>query len=296
MKKLTISENEKNRILSLHENVGLKRGVFINEQTSPTPIQSKTIPLTAQFGPGKYLIKTDNQLDPYVKQIQDFLNTVPENQRVTIRISAGESQVPNYDREKFPSTNNPKVDFTEEKKLPQGDLATKRMSEVERVVKEKFGKLPNVSIVKNPPVIGATAWDGTKKADDPAYTQEQYVSISLKASGTTPSPSTKRPPCKQYDFYFGNIIFRTLDKVKATQFLNALAENPQTPLTPNCVNFVGNTYKTVKPTIDNESKSHFPQTIGFEGQYKLYKSKELYDKDPNKYWIDPIKQYGMVSV
>lgn len=296
MKKLNVSETEKNRILDLHENVGLKRGSLLNEQNNA--LKSITIPLSAKFQSGKYLIKNSQELDPYVKQIQDFLQKLPQNQESIVTIYASESQVPNYDREKYPSTGDKKVDFTEEKKLPPGDLAKKRMSEIERVVKEKFGNLPNVKIVKLEPKIGDVKWEPSKGSDSPEYTKDQYVAINVKASGTKPSPipPPKKQPCTQYDFYFGNVIFRTLDKIKATQFLNALAENPQTPLTPNCVNFVGNTYKTIKPPVDNEYKSHFPQTIGFEGQYKLYKSRELYDKDPNKYWIDPIKQYGMVSV
>lgn len=297
MDKFNITEEEKKRILYLHENSGLKRGLNLNEQSNA--LKSITIPLSAKFQSGKYLIKNSQELDPYVKQIQDFLQNLPQNQEAIVTIYAGESQVPNYDREKYPSTGDKKVDFTEEKKLPTGDLAKKRMSEVERVVKEKFGNLPNVKITKMEPKIGDVKWEPSKGADNPEYTKDQYVAINVKASGTKPSPipPPNVEPCKQYDFYFGNVIFRTLDKIKATDFLNVLAQNPQTKLTPNCVNYVGNFYKSNTAPVRNKFQSHFPQTIGTEGQYKIYKSQALYDADPNKnVWIDPIKQYGMVTV
>lgn len=295
MRKLIISENEKNRILGLHEIIGLKRGSLINEQSSA--LKSITIPLSAQFQSGKYLIKNPQELDPYVKQIQDFLQKLPQNQEAIITIYASESQVPNYDREKYPSTGDKKVDFTEEKKLPLGDLAKKRMSEIERVVKEKFGNLPNVKITKMEPKIGDVKWEPSKGADNPEYKKDQYVAINVKASGTKPSPIPPPQVCNQYDFYFGNVIFRTLDKDKASDFLNALAQNPQVKLNPNCVNYVGNYYKSNTAPVRNKFQSHFPQTIGTEGQYKIYKSQALYDADPNKnVWIDPIKQYGMVTV
>lgn len=284
MKKFIISEDEKRHILSLYSNIDK---IYLSEQqTNKQGPKSLTIPLSKNFPSGKYLIKDAGQLTPYLQQVETFLKSVPENQKTTITISAGESLVPNRDGEK-----------PDKPIMKSGELANNRMNEVERVVKEKFGNLPNVTINKTEPKIGTTPWDPKKGADFSGYTQEQFVNLILKVSGTVPTPGEITPPCNQYDFYFGNIIFRTLDKGKATQFLNALAENPQTPLTPNCVNFVGNYYKSNTAPVRNKFQSHFPQTIGTEGQYKIYKSQALYDADPNKnVWIDPIKQYGMVTV
>jgi|694.fasta_scaffold17765_10 hypothetical protein len=288
MGKILISEEEKERILGMHKDATKKH--YLSEQnTQPDNVSGLKIPISRTFGSGKYLIKNEAELDPYVTQIQNFLKG-KENQKVSIVVSAGESQVPNRDGE-IGGTNPPV--------MKQGELAQKRMDSVETVVKNKFGNLPNVTITKTQPKIGTTTWDPNKdNKDDVKYTKEQFVNIIVRPQGTTPEPEKTDPPCNQYDFYFGNAVYRTLDKVKAKSFLNVLRDNPQgTELTPNCVNFVGNTYKTVPPTLRNKFYSHFKDTKGMVGNAdKIYTSQEEYNKDPNKVWIDPIKTYGMVSV
>ena len=290
-----LSEEEKNNIRGLHESHKSKLGTSLNEQdTSQKKIE---IPLSATFDSGKYIIKNSEQLDPVIIKIQEFLKTVPQKQKTNITISAGESQVPNYDREKYPYTGDKKVDFTEEKKLPLGDLAKKRMSEIERVVKEKFGNLPNVTINKTEPVFGETPWDPAKGSKDPNYTKEQFIKIILEVLGKSDVPKTNNPKCKQYDFYFGNRVLRTYEITNAIKFLNALTENPQSNLTPNCVNYVGEYYQSSKPSIRNEYESHFPNTKGFIGYNdKLYKSEKEYNKDSNIVWLDPMTQYEMTSI
>ena len=92
-------------------------------------------------------------------------------------------------------------------------------------------------------------------------------------------------------------MLRTYEITNAIKFLNALTENPQSNLTPNCVNYVGQYYQSSKPSIRNEYESHFPNTKGFIGYNdKLYKSEKEYNKDSNIVWLDPIAQYKMTSI
>jgi hypothetical protein len=280
-----LSEEEKNKIRDLHESHKSKLGTSLNEQD--TSQKKIVLPLSATFDSGKYIIRNSEQLDPVIIKIGEFLKTVPQKQKTNITISAGESQVPNRDREK---EGNPRME--------QGDLAKNRMSELENVVKEKFGNLPNVTINKTEPVIGKTPWDPAKGAQDPNYTKEQFVNITLEISGKIDAPETNKPKCEKYDFYFKNRILRTYDKTNAIKFLNALTENPQSGLIPNCVNYVGELYQSSKPSIKNtEYESYFPNTKGFIGYNdKLYKSEKEYNKDSNIVWFDPMKQYNMTSI
>ena len=144
---------------------------------------------------GTYMRKGVNQYSP-IEGVLRLREVISQKQKTNITISAGESQVPNRDREK---EGNPRME--------QGDLAKNRMSELENVVKEKFGNLPNVTINKTEPVIGKTPWDPAKGAQDPNYTKEQFVNITLEISGKIDAPETNKPKCEKYDFYFKNRIY-----------------------------------------------------------------------------------------
>lgn len=291
-----ISEEEKNRILGLHDSYKKVYGtISLNEQE--TKSEMIIIPLTKTFASGKYKITNESFFEPYIKQINDFLKSFPKNRAISIQISAGESQVPNYDREKYPITGNNTVDFSQEKKLPPGDLANKRMDEIERLVKEKFSQFTNVKVTKTQPVIGTTPWDSTQDANDPKYIKEQFIQIKIKALGESSEDSPK-PKCKFYDFNFGNATFRTLSIEVATKFLNALRINTQKELSPNCINFVGETYQEGRqvPSLNNQSMSHFKETKGYTqgSNDNLYLSSADYNN--NRVWFNPVTSYGMTRM
>ena len=108
-KKLIITEEERKEIKTLY---GL-----ITEQDATQKNPELTLDLAGTFGSGKYLIpgKAD-KIDDLINQIREFKKQ-NAGSVIEISVNSGESQVPNYDREKYPSTGNDKVDFTNEKKL-----------------------------------------------------------------------------------------------------------------------------------------------------------------------------------
>ena len=134
MKRFIISEDERARILSMHE-TAIKKEFLSEQQSQPTasaaPASAETkkplqLNLGKTFASGKYIIRDTTALDPYIKQIQNYLSPL-SNQKVDITVHSSESKVPNYDGE---VEGNPK--------LPEGDLAQKRMDSVYNFINQKF--------------------------------------------------------------------------------------------------------------------------------------------------------------
>jgi hypothetical protein len=177
-KRLIISEDERNEIKSLY---GL-----IKEQEAAEKNPEITLDLAGTFGSGKYkLPEKVDKLDNIINQIREFKKQNAGNV-IEISINSGESQVPNYDREKYPSTGNAKVDFTEEKKLPVGSIAKYRAESLKSYI-EKVAPdlLKDSKLIITDPVIGPTKWDpkGGDKAQDEKFTKEQYANFKIRAIG-----------------------------------------------------------------------------------------------------------------
>lgn len=191
--KWEISEEEKNRILNLHESA-TKKMYLIKEQ-----VEQYTDNFGDNFESGQY------QLSPKFKEsmkykIAKLVEFVKEKnlKNFKIVITPGESQV----------TNQPGFER-------QGSLAEARAHSLEDYLNQVLpqmlrGYSPKIEITK--PVIGKTPYDKTKdKKDDPRYKNEQFVKVSVVLN-TENVPQTKPNPYKAIsDFgepiYLGNNLF-----------------------------------------------------------------------------------------
>lgn len=177
-KKLIITEEERKEIKTLY---GL-----ITEQDVTQKNPELTLDLAGTFGSGKYLIpgKAD-KIDNLINQIREFKKQ-NAGSVIEIQINSGESQVPNYDREKFPDGKYTGADA----KLNVGDLGKKRAVSLETYLKTNAPDLlEDAKIVKNEPVIGTTAWVTTKGSQHPDYTKEQFANFKIKVIGKKPTMS-----------------------------------------------------------------------------------------------------------
>ena len=175
-KKLIITESEKSQIKKLY---GL-----VSEQSTTGGTQNPeiTLDLAGTFGSGKYKIpgKVD-KLEDIINQIREFKKQNQGNV-IEITINSGESQVPNYDREKFPT----KGDYRKEAKLPVGDLGKFRSESLKKYLETNAPDiLKDSKIVISEPVIGQTKWnpDGGDKPEDEKFTKEQFANFKIKAIG-----------------------------------------------------------------------------------------------------------------
>ena len=177
-KRLIITEEERKEIKTLY---GL-----IREQEAAQKNPELTLDLAGTFGSGKYLIpgKAD-KIDDLINQIREFKKQ-NAGSVIEIQINSGESQVPNYDREKFPDGK----DTRPEAKLNVGDLGKKRAVSLEAYLKTNAPDLlEDAKIVKNEPVIGTTKWDTAKGSKHPDYTKEQFANFKIKVIGKKPTMS-----------------------------------------------------------------------------------------------------------
>lgn len=170
-----ISDNEKNRIISLHEDY-TKNHYLITEQNE-SRIESITVPLDMNWGMGKYRVTTTQQAEVQKKlnQIQNFIFK-HINSDISIQIESGESRVTNFDNE-----------IGGNRELPQGELAKLRANSVIEILKAYFQRLVNGGSVQKMPTfpepiikIGDTPYTkGSNDLKDPnklqKYRSEQFV-------------------------------------------------------------------------------------------------------------------------
>lgn len=155
-----VSEEEKRRVLSLHENA-TKNLYLIKEQKS-TDKEVKKFDLTKSFSSGEYKLNNTQELDKIVSEIQNFLKSNP-NTKYDVVITASESKVPNRGVGMKP-----------------GDLSQTRLAQVLNYVQPK---LSGVDIKTNPLPPGGLKWDPKKGADHPDYTKHQFVNMSVVLPG-----------------------------------------------------------------------------------------------------------------
>lgn len=186
-KKMIVSEVEKLEIKKLY---GL-----INEQADKSEPQIK-LDLAGTFGSGKYkLPASDPKLDEIIEKIREF-KSKNQGSVIEIIINSGESQVPNYDREKFPT----KGDRRPEAKLDVGDLADLRANSLKKYLETKAPDLVKDSqIIVMDPVIGSTPWKSGMNVEDPKFTKEQYVNFLIKAIGKKTDSDLTVVPQKNKD-------------------------------------------------------------------------------------------------
>lgn len=169
-----IDREEVLRILSLHE-TATKNHYLINEQQEIIKkLEPKKFTLPNNtFPSGEFKNFDRNAVDGVVKQLNDYLKGFPLNQKIEVEVESSESRVPNRGVG-----------------LDPGELSQKRGEELEKFLK---GKLPqNVSIKLKSLGAQGPAWKRPQNAtpeqirrlaNDPKYTQYQYVSFNVVGSG-----------------------------------------------------------------------------------------------------------------
>lgn len=153
----TINEDERKRILNLHENA-TKKHYILKEATDPNKISFN---ISKSFPSGKFNISDTSEIDTAISQIQSLLKS-GEGNFDTIVINSSESNVPNRGVG-----------------MQVGDLSKKRAAEVEKYIKGKLGGTVNVQINDLGPQ--GPEWDTTKGSNHPDYTNNQFVKLSLSA-------------------------------------------------------------------------------------------------------------------
>lgn len=192
-KKLIITEEERIEIKTLY---GL-----IREQDVTQKNPELTLDLSGTFGSGKYkLPEKANRVDDVINKIREFKKQ-NAGSVIEISVNSGESQVPNYDREKYPITGNKAVDFTKQKSLPVGAIAKYRAAALKSYIEKIAPDLQDSKLVINEPIIGPTKWnpDGGDEAGDEKFTKEQFANFKIKVIGKksniTELPSSGTPGC-----------------------------------------------------------------------------------------------------
>lgn len=151
-----INEDEKNRILNLHESATKNLYLMTEDVTKPIKFN-----ITNSFPSGKYELNNTEEIDNAIKQINDYLKS-GKGSFDTIVISSSESKVPNKGVG-----------------LEPGDLSKLRASAVEKYIKSKLGD--SIKIKINDLGAQGPEWDESKGADNPEYTKYQYITLNLSA-------------------------------------------------------------------------------------------------------------------
>ena len=162
--KVTLTEHQITKLMSSYK--------LLNEGPEPTVV-TKSIDLGATWSSGKYLITPNIQKDMVgkLKPLIDFLLKNPSS-KVKITISAGESRVTNYYREKCQNG-----DYSENCKLQPQALSKLRGEQVQIFLQNQFNVLKTEGKIMSIPeiptvetVLGSTSYTpGKDKSEDPKY-------------------------------------------------------------------------------------------------------------------------------
>ena len=150
-------------------------GLITEAEVNPKGLE---INLGNLFGPGKYIITPEAgvEITKSINQIKDFIAKNP-GKPVAVTVESSESKVPNYDREKYPSTGDKNVDFTTEKKLEVGALSKLRATRLSAYITSRLPK--NTQIIINDKGAQGPSWDNIN-ADATKYKNNQYVKLFAK--------------------------------------------------------------------------------------------------------------------
>ena len=174
--------------MRLDENIHRIKEVMglITEEEQPS--NAVEINLGNLFESGKYKLSQQaiSSVNAAIIKLRDFAKKNP-GKPVLVTVESSESKVPNYDREKFPSTGDRNVDFTSEKKLAVGALSALRAKTIEDYLVKNL-RIPTAKIAVNNKGAQGPAWDG-KNANDPKYTAKQYVKVFAKLNIEQPTQS-----------------------------------------------------------------------------------------------------------
>jgi hypothetical protein len=192
-----ISNDERNRILSLHESATKNFYILSEQNNNKTKNDSISLTKRVEFPSGIHsssAVNLNNLID--LTEIEDFLKKYPNNE-IIIKLKSSESQVPNYDRE-----------VTPKKKLNPGDLSKMRYETIQTFMTNWMNGLVSKGIISQlpefvttQPIIdtttpwnpspGLTSSQISALAKDPKYTKHQFVEITVEVVGKeTPGETT----------------------------------------------------------------------------------------------------------
>lgn len=178
---LEISEDEKRRILNLHESVSKK---LITENVTEDPM---IIKFNYNFPTGTYSDsfnpKLKEEINKILPQIEKFIGTNTEND-VEIEVEVGESAVTNAD-------NEHKDDKGKGTVVPAGWLATERGKTIQKILQDLLGQLKAGNFIANipkiTPTVGKQKYTYDKNKDNPKdskYLEDQYVKFIIKVKSS----------------------------------------------------------------------------------------------------------------
>jgi hypothetical protein len=178
-RKLLITEEERIGILSLYD---------IVEQVTPAGKNEYTMSGQSFFDDGKYSGFSKKDEKKLKSDLEGAANFLRNNKgRITyVKVIASESQVTNYDREKYPSTGKSE-DFTEEKSLKPLELSRLRAETMKNYLKQYFSSLKSQNVISEMPIfepseliLGNTKYvKGQSNKNNPDYDKERYVKVIL---------------------------------------------------------------------------------------------------------------------
>lgn len=164
--KWNISEDERKRILNLHESA-TKNQYLLKEETDPN---KKSFNISKSFPSGQFNIVDTSDIDNAINEIQELLKT-GQGKFDTIIINSSESKVPNRGVG-----------------LQTGELSKKRAEEVQKYITSKLGDSVNIKVNDLGPQ--GPEWDSSKGSNNPEYTKYQYVTLSLGAEKSQTDTNT----------------------------------------------------------------------------------------------------------
>jgi hypothetical protein len=184
-----ISNEEKNRILSLHESATKNLYLMSEQNTDEIETGSKSLTDRVEFPSGLHSassVNLTNLID--LSEIEEFLKKY-DDKKIIIKLKSSESQVPNYDREVEPK-----------KKLNPGDLSKLRYETIRTFMTNWLNGLISKGIITTmpefvntePQIDTTTPWNPSPGltssqisalAKDPKYTKHQFVEIEVDATG-----------------------------------------------------------------------------------------------------------------
>jgi len=185
-----ISQEERNRIISLHESA-TKNLYLVSEQNTAEP-EKDSISLTkrVEFPSGFHsssAVNLERLID--LSAIEVFLKKY-KDKKIVIKLKSSESQVPNNDNE-----------VTPKKRLNPGDLSKMRYETIQTFMTNWLKGLISKGIIPQmpefintqPQIDTTTPWDPTgltssqisALAKDPKYTKHQFVEIEVDAIAET---------------------------------------------------------------------------------------------------------------
>jgi hypothetical protein len=184
-----ISQEERNRIISLHESATKNFYVLSEQNTNGTEKDSISLTKRVEFPSGFHSsskVNLNNLID--LREIEEFIKKYPDNE-IIIELAASESQVPNNDNE-----------VTPKKRLKPGELSKMRYQTIQTFMTEWLNGLVSKGVISQIPKIintepiidTTTPWNPSPGlspsqisalAKDPKYTKHQFVEIKVEVVG-----------------------------------------------------------------------------------------------------------------